>query len=240
MSGAPATSNTVVVATDVGEPLPALSPTAELVRERRAARAVYPGPERRLRPAPRLEARGTGLAVVHTCPDCGRVAIVPYVPGAAIAAGPPCSCATGSTIAAPAAATPAAIAAPAAIATPAAIVQLAAAPAASVAAPGVASALRLQAIVVTGALVGLWILNLEDVILTHRALGLGAIELNAVMGFFLRFGFAPAALIKMSIVTAGSIFLWTQRRRRIVLLASVGLAAVYVALVVYQLAALAG
>ena len=77
-------------------------------------------------------------------------------------------------------------------------------------------------------------------ILTRRALGLGAIELNAVMGFFLRFGFAPAAAIKMSIVTAGSIFLWTQRRRRIVLLASLGLAAVYVALIVYQVAALAG
>ena len=235
MSVAPATSTTVVVAADVGEPLPALSPTAELVRERRAARAVYPGPERRLRPAPRLEARGTGLAVVHTCPDCGRVSIVPYVPGAAIAAGLPCSCAAAD--AAPVAAVQ--LGAMPVAAAPAAPVA-AAAPAVSVAAPGVASALRLQAIVVTGALVALWILNLEDVILTRRALSLGAIELNAIMGFFLRFGFAPAAVIKMSIVTAGSIFLWTQRRRRIVLLASVGLAAVYVALVVYQLAALAG
>jgi hypothetical protein len=44
----------------------------------------------------------------------------------------------------------------------------------------------------------------------------------------------------MSIVTVGSIFLWTQRRRGIVLLASVGLAAVYVALVIYQLVELAG
>jgi Domain of unknown function (DUF5658) len=214
----------VVVAADVGEPLPALSPDAEPVRERRATRTVYPGPDRRLRPAPRLEARGAGLAVVHTCPACGRFSIVPYVPGAAITAGSACSCA------APAAAAAVATAAPVAAATPIA----------SVAVPGVASALHLQAIVVTGALVALWILNLEDVILTRRALGLGAIELNAVMGFFLRFGFAPAAVIKMSIVTAGSLFLWTQRRRRIVLLASLGLAAVYVALVVYQLAALAG
>ncbi len=248
MSGASATSTMLVVAADVREPLPALTTNAELVRERRAARAVYPGPERRLRPAPRLEARGAGLAVVHTCPDCGRVSIVPFVPGAAIAAGSPCACA-GSVAQAVAAAAAAPAVAVAAVAAPSyavsasaarAAAPVTAAPAASAAAPGAAAALRLQAIVVTGALVALWILNLEDVILTHRALDLGAIELNAVMGFFLRFGFAPAALIKMSIVTAGSIFLWTQRRRRVVLLASVGLAAVYVALVVYQLAELAG
>jgi hypothetical protein len=104
----------------------------------------------------------------------------------------------------------------------------------------VASAPRARTLVVTCALVALWVLNLEDVILTRRALALGATELNSIMGFLLRFGFAPAALAKMSVVTAGSIFLWTQRRRRIVLLASVGLAAVYGALVVYQIAALAG
>ncbi len=110
---------------------------------------------------------------------------------------------------------------------------------ASCAAP-VAAPSRLQALVVGGALVLLWVLNLEDVLLTRRALALGAVEVNAIMGFFLRFGFVPAALIKMAVVTAGAAFLWTQRRRRIVLLASVGLVAVYVALVIYQIVALAG
>ena len=89
-------------------------------------------------------------------------------------------------------------------------------------------------------LVLLLLLNLEDVLLTRRALALGAVEVNAVMGLLLRFGFVPAALIKMAVVTGGALFLWTQRRRRIVLLASVGLVIVYVVLVVYELVALAG
>ena len=218
MSGASATSTTVVVAADVGEPLPDSLTDAELVRERRARRMLsYPGPERRVRPAPRLEAQGAGLAVVHTCSDCGRVSIVPYVPGAALTAGSPCVCA--------------------AIGTPAAAMLT---PAFAPVAPLAAPARRGRALVVTFALVALWVLNLEDVILTRRALALGAIEMNTIMGFFLRFGFAQAALIKMSIVTVGSIFLWTQRRRGIVLLASLGLAAIYVALVIYQIVELAG
>jgi len=94
--------------------------------------------------------------------------------------------------------------------------------------------------VIGAALVLLWLFNLEDVLLTRRALSLGAVEANAIMGLFLRLGFVPAALIKMSVVTAGVVFLWTQRRRRVVLLASVGLAAVYAALIVYQLVVLAG
>jgi hypothetical protein len=158
--------------------------------------------------------------VVHTCSDCGRVSIVPYVPGAAFTAGSPCVCA--------------------AIGTPAAAMLTPAVATVATVAPLAAPALRGRALVVTFALVALWVLNLEDVILTRRALALGAIELNTIMGFFLRFGFAQAALIKMSIVTVGSIFLWTQRRRSIVLLASVGLAAVYVALVIYQIVELSG
>ncbi len=98
---------------------------------------------------------------------------------------------------------------------------------------------RGRRLVIGAALVLLWLFNLEDVLLTRRALSLGAVEANAIMGFFLRLGFVPAALIKMSVVTAGALFLWSQRRRRLVLLASVGLAAVYAALVVYQLIVLA-
>jgi hypothetical protein len=181
--------------------LPAALRGAELKRERRAGAAhAYPGPERRLRPAPRLESRGAGLAVVHTCPGCGRVSIVPYAPGAGLAAAPPCGC--GAAVASP--------------------------------------ALRTRALAVSGALVVLWLLNLEDVLLTRRALALGATEVNAIMGLFLRFGFVPAALIKMAVVTAGALFLWSQRRRRIVLLASAGLVTVYVALVVYEMVVLAG
>ena len=63
------------------------------------------------------------------------------------------------------------------------------------------------------ALVLLWLLNLDDVLLTRRALPLGAVEANAIMGQFLRLGFVPAALIKMAVVTAGAVFLWSQRRR---------------------------
>ena len=192
-------STVVFVDPAVDQTLPAALRGAELRRERRArALRAYPGPERRLRPAPRLEPQGAGLAVVHTCPDCGRVSIVPFVPGAGLAVAPPCACAT--TVAAP----------------------------------------RWQALAVGGALVVLWLLNLEDVLLTRRALALGATEANAIMALFLRFGFAPAVLIKMAVVTGGALFLWTQRRRRIVLLASVGLVAVYVTLVVYELVELAG
>ena len=194
-------STVVFVDPGVDQTLPAALRGAELRRERRArALPVYPGPERRLRPAPRLEPQGAGLAVVHTCPDCGRVSVVPYVPGAGLALAPACVCAT--TVAAPAP--------------------------------------RWQALAVSGALVALWLLNLEDALLTRRALALGATEANAIMALFLRFGFVPAALVKMAVVTAGALFLWTQRRRRIVLLASVALVAVYVTLVVYEIVELAG
>jgi len=117
---------------------------------------------------------------------------------------------------------------------------LAAAPPCPCTLPAVAPvADRGRRLVVGAALVLLWLFNVEDVLLTHRALSLGAVEANAIMGFFLRLGFVPAALIKMSVVSAGVLFLWSQRRRRIVLPASVGLAAVYAALVVYQLVVLA-
>ena len=196
-----AMSTVVFVDPGVGDALPAALRGAELIPERRAGRLpVYPGPERRRRPAPRLEPRGSGLAVVHTCPDCGRVSIVPLRAGRG-----PCHRA-----------------------------------ALRVRRDRRGARRALQALVVGGALVLLWILNLEDVLLTRRALALGATEVNAIMGFFLRFGFVPAALIKMAVVTAGAVFLWTQRRRRIVLLAAVGLVAVYVTLVIYQMIALAG
>jgi hypothetical protein len=195
-------STVVLIEPGLDESLPVSLPGARLVHERRAAlRPPYGGPERRRLQAPRLRSNGTDLALVHICPDCGRLSIVPYRLGAGLAAAPPCPCSL--PVAAPAADTG-------------------------------------RGIVIGAALVLLWLFNIEDVLLTRRALSLGAIEANAIMGQFLRLGFVPAAVIKMSVVTAGVVFLWTQRRRRLVLLASVGLAAVYAGLVVYQLFALAG
>ena len=98
---------------------------------------------------------------------------------------------------------------------------------------------RWRELAVGASLILLWILNLDDVLLTRRALAQGAVEANAIMGQFLRLGFAPAALIKMAVVTGGAVFLWSQRRRPIVLTASVALVVVYAALVVYQVVELA-
>jgi len=188
-------STAVFVDPGLAEALPPALRGAELARERRVAGLPgYPGPERRRRQAPRLESRHDGLAVVATCPDCGRVSIVPYRPGAGSALAPACPCTPTS--------------------------------------PRLSA--RGRDVVVGAALVLLWLLNIDDVLLTRRALAQGAVEANAIMGLFLRLGFAPAALIKMAVVTAGTIFLWSQRRRPVVLTASLGLAAVYLALVVYQ------
>jgi Domain of unknown function (DUF5658) len=197
---APRVSTVVFVDPGLDESLPEALRGADLARERRVVGLPsYPGPERRRRKAPRLEPHGNGLAVVHTCPDCGLSSIVPYRPGAGLSLVPPCPC----TRAVPAADT------------------------------------RGRDLVVGAALVLLWLLNLDDVLLTRRALAQGAVEANAIMGQFLRLGFVPAALIKMAVVTAGAVFLWSQRRRPIVLKASVALAAVYLALVVYQIVELA-
>jgi len=180
--------------------LPTALRGAALARERRVVGLpAYPGPERRRRRAPRLEPRGGGLAVVHTCAECGRVSIVPYTPAAGLPAAPPCPCASAAS----------------------------------------RPDTRRRELAVGAALVLLWLLNLDDVLLTRRALAQGAVEANAIMGQFLRLGFAPAALIKMAVVTGGAVFLWSQRRRPIVLTASLALVAVYAALVVYQVVELA-
>ncbi len=226
-------STVVFVDRGLGQALPASLPGAELVPERRVGVPPgYFGPERRRRPAPRLEPRENGLAVVHTCPACGRVSIVPYVPGAGVAKAPPCPCSLAAAVAA-AAALPTLSPAAAAAALPA--LSPAAAQAALTAPAARPSARRQRSVVIAVSLVLLWLLNLDDVLLTRRALQMGAVEANAVMAQFLRLGFTQAAVIKMAVVTAGAVFLWTQRRRAIVLVASVGLASVYVALVVYQL-----
>ncbi len=194
-------STVVFVDPGLDESLPAALRGADLARERRVvALPAYPGPERRRSKAPRLEPHGNGLAVVHTCPDCGLLVDRAVSRRARDSRWRP---------------------------------------------PARAHARRRRLntrrrdLAVGAALILLWLLNLDDVLLTRRALALGAVEANAIMGQILRLGFVPAALIKMAIVTAGAIFLWSQRRRPIVLMASVALAAVYMALVVYQIVELA-
>lgn len=193
-------STVVFVDPGLDDSLPPALRGAELARERRiVGLPAWPGPERRRRQAPRLEPRGNGLAVVHSCPDCSRVSIVPYRPGAGPALVPACPCSREAPL------------------------------------PDT----HRRDLAVGATLILLWLLNVDDVLLTRRALARGAVEANVIMGQFLRLGFASAALIKMAVVTAGAIFLWSQRRRPIVLTASVALAAVYVALVVYQVVELA-
>jgi len=190
---------TIVVPRTVDEELPAPGPETEYVLDRRRPRpTLYVGRDRRRSKSARLERLGSGLAVVRTCPDCGRVSIVPWTSGGGAA--PVCACARATAGIGPR---------------------------------------RLRAIVVTGSLVLLWLLNLEDVALTHSALALGAVEVNVVMNFFLRYGFAEAALIKMAVVTLGSLYLWSQRRHTATLVASVGLATVYTLVVVFQVLQLA-
>jgi hypothetical protein len=201
-------STKIIVDYDVEETLPAVAGPAEFVKDRRrgvaGAAPGHAGLERRRIRSPRLERRRSGLAVVRTCPACGRVSVTPYEPGsAAVAAALQCPCT-------------AAIATTAATAAPA------------------PNDYRVRALIVTCSLVLLWLLNVEDIILTRTALSLGATEANALMAFFLSFGFTQAVLFKMGIVTAGSIFLWTQRRHRAALLASVGLATVYLGVVTFQ------
>jgi len=187
-------STKIIVDSSVEEALPNVVGLAEFVRDRRRgvadAASYRVGTERRRAASPRLVRRRYGLAVVRTCPSCGRLSITPYEPGGAAVA--------------------------------------------ATAAPPALADHRLRTLIVTGSLILLWLLNIEDILLTRTALALGATEANAIMGFFLSMGFTQAVLFKMGIVTAGSIFLWTQRRHRAAMVASVGLAVVYLGVVTFQ------
>jgi Domain of unknown function (DUF5658) len=196
-----AAADRIIADSDIEDTLPPTIGSVWVLKERRQGAAVLPytGPERRLFAAPRIRRQQHGLAVVRTCPDCGRISIAPYIPGGvAAAAALECSCSARPVF-----------------------------------------GLRLRAMIVTLALILLWLLNVEDVIPTRTALSLGAVEANVIMNFFMHYGFAQAALIKMAVVTAGSIFLWTQRRRTAALVASVGLATVYTGVVMFQVMQLA-
>jgi hypothetical protein len=86
----------------------------------------------------------------------------------------------------------------------------------------------------------LWIANLCDLLLTLQALATHrAIEANRLMGYVLRAGPVPAAVVKLGIVSVGVVLIWALRRRTPVLGATAALTFAFVALVVYEALSLA-
>ena len=84
-------------------------------------------------------------------------------------------------------------------------------------------------------LLGLWVFNVLDFLLTRRAIALGrATEANGVMGYLLHVGTSTAFAFKMGLVTVGCLLFWRLRRHDTVLFAAVLLAAVFAAVVIYQ------
>jgi len=86
-------------------------------------------------------------------------------------------------------------------------------------------------------LLGLWVLNVADLLLTHYVLWLGfATESNGVMAFVLREGTLTATVFKLGIVTVGVLVLWRVRDRPVVPVVAALLAAFFAAVVAYQAA----
>jgi hypothetical protein len=84
-------------------------------------------------------------------------------------------------------------------------------------------------------LLGLWILNFADLLLTWRSVVIGgARELNVFMARVLSWGIGPAFLVKIGIVTVGAVVIWRLRRHPRTLQATMMVAAAYAAVVVYQ------
>jgi hypothetical protein len=84
-------------------------------------------------------------------------------------------------------------------------------------------------------LLGLWILNFADLLLTWRSVVLGgARELNVFMARVLSWGIGPAFLVKIGIVTVGAAVIWRLRGHPRTLEATMMVAAAYAAVVVYQ------
>jgi hypothetical protein len=89
--------------------------------------------------------------------------------------------------------------------------------------------------VLVAALAALWLLNLGDLLLTHRALQSGmAAEANAMMGFLLGLGWLPAILFKVGVVSAGVLVLWRYRHHRLALNSALALTLFYSCVVLYQ------
>ncbi len=89
--------------------------------------------------------------------------------------------------------------------------------------------------VVASVLGAVVLLNAVDLILTMRALDLGATELNPVMAGLLGFDPVVAAAFKMTLVGTVAIGLWVLRRYRRVLEASLLLVGTFAVLTGYHL-----
>ena len=89
--------------------------------------------------------------------------------------------------------------------------------------------------VLIAALAALWMLNLWDLLLTHRALQSGmAREANSFMNLLLGLGWLPAVVFKIGVVSVGVVVLWKYRHHRLALLSTVSLALFYGLVVLYQ------
>jgi hypothetical protein len=84
-------------------------------------------------------------------------------------------------------------------------------------------------------LLGLWVFNATDLLITRRALALGrAQEANGVMKVLLHAGSLPAFTFKIGVVTLGVFVLWRLRSHHAVLLAASLLAVAFAVLVSYE------
>jgi hypothetical protein len=83
------------------------------------------------------------------------------------------------------------------------------------------------------------VLSLFDFLLTLVSLRLGFAESNPVMDYFFRGSVAQAGIVKCGLVAVVALALWSLRRYRAALVTAVFLAGLYVAIVLYEVAALA-
>jgi hypothetical protein len=97
-------------------------------------------------------------------------------------------------------------------------------------------AIALRELVMKWSLILLWLLNLEDFVITVGALRSGFRESNVVMEFFLGYGLLPAAAFKIGVVTVGVLLLWRWRAHEAAFLAALALAATYGLVLVYHMA----
>jgi hypothetical protein len=84
------------------------------------------------------------------------------------------------------------------------------------------------------ALMVFFLLNLADLLLTVRALSLGAIEGNPIMRFLFDIDPALAALFKVAVGAAIALAIWSARRYRRILETSLVIVAVMTAVLLYH------
>jgi hypothetical protein len=84
-------------------------------------------------------------------------------------------------------------------------------------------------------LLGLWVLNVCDLVLTTQGIQTGhAREANGVMRLLLHEGLVPTLGFKLGVVTIGVVILWRLRRHHVTFTAVAVLTATYGLIVLYQ------